>query len=144
MTDLTPGEKITAENADGWIEWHGGENPVGDAVVEVKCRDGSTGVDTGSFWNWSSYYAPIIAYRVVAPAPEKTPPGGEDRLQSREIMLATLTTTPAGPDYAAHGKEMEAFLQEVADGLPGIRVAHRFSASQGRARAILSKLRGEA
>lgn len=58
---------------DGWIEWAGGKQPIGDDVlIEVKLRDGTIYNDTGSELAWSHdrhrKYADtdIIAYRVVS------------------------------------------------------------------------------
>lgn len=56
---------------DGWIEWDGGECPVGpNAVVEVKLRSGSgyQGWQAKTF-DWPHLGMPldIIAYRVVKP-----------------------------------------------------------------------------
>lgn len=57
-------------DADGWIEWHGGECPLApEASTEVRLRgfaEGVAGVRMASNWDWTtrSHY-PIIAYRVV-------------------------------------------------------------------------------
>lgn len=60
-------------NSDGWIEWHGGENPVPGKVVE--CRLAATGIPdmppiASECMNWAGDIpgaASIIAYRVVTP-----------------------------------------------------------------------------
>lgn len=54
-----------------WIEWDGGEQPVGNYVmVEMKFRDGviETGDAIEYFWSWDEYVPEydIVAYRVVS------------------------------------------------------------------------------
>jgi hypothetical protein len=54
---------------DGWIEWHGGERPVGRLTnVMVKYRDGIRETHQASLFFWDHKNTPkdIIAYRVVA------------------------------------------------------------------------------
>ena len=54
-------------DADGWIEWNGGECPVAErCAVEVKLRGGSrdTGVAEVFYWPHSNESYDIIAYRV--------------------------------------------------------------------------------
>ena len=42
-----------APDADGWIEWNGGECPVGDGDrIDVKFSDGDEFFDVGSDWGW--------------------------------------------------------------------------------------------
>ena len=67
-----------APDADGWIEWNGGECPVGDdVVVDVKTRDGEIEFDPAYFWNWSHEKSSciqdkqIIAYRLHNPEQAK-------------------------------------------------------------------------
>lgn len=66
---------MTAPDADGWIEWSGGECPVGIfTFVQVRFRNGGEGVGPAGHWvdRWSdrwSHYGPlrsedIVAYRV--------------------------------------------------------------------------------
>jgi hypothetical protein len=68
----------------GWVEWHGGENPVPGQVVE--CRLAATGIPdvpaiASEYMNWAGDIpgaASIIAYRVVTPAaPTPADGGGE-------------------------------------------------------------------
>lgn len=65
-------------DADGWIEWHGGENPVPGRYVDMRFRLGdwaSGQSDSHPFvrrWSWSPdkrSSRDIIAYRIV-PTPE--------------------------------------------------------------------------
>lgn len=67
-----------APDADGWIEWNGGECPVGeDVVVEIKTRDGEIQLDQAYGWNWSHEEGSpvkdrqIIAYRINKPEQAK-------------------------------------------------------------------------
>lgn len=56
-------------DADGWIEWHGGENPVGHGVeVEVRSRQGEWKAMSQNIpWKLYADIADIIAYRVSRP-----------------------------------------------------------------------------
>ena len=67
-----------APDADGWIEWEGGESPVGeDVVIEIKTRDGEIQLDKAYLWNWSHEEGSpvkdrqIIAYRLHKPEQAK-------------------------------------------------------------------------
>lgn len=70
-SDVVSGQATTAPDADGWIEWSGGECPViVDDVVEVKFRDGvSSDAGKAMGWRWEHYgnTADIIAYRLHQP-----------------------------------------------------------------------------
>jgi hypothetical protein len=51
---------------DGWISWSGGENPVGDAVVDVKFKGGGLGCWAASEPSWAEFWrSDIIAFRLV-------------------------------------------------------------------------------
>lgn len=67
---------MTTPDADGWIEWSGGECPVaGEVVVDIrfavsrhgKQYDDKIGVDPLN-WEWQHGKAPldIVAYRVLS------------------------------------------------------------------------------
>ena len=59
-----------APDADGWIEWKGGECPVGEGDrVDVKFSDGDEFFDVSSFWSWGADAGGcnIIAYRPHKP-----------------------------------------------------------------------------
>ena len=86
-----------------WIEWHGGENPAGDALVEIRLRNGCTTTETASGFPWDHDeimpYADIIAYRLVsAPAVVGE---GEVRdavhawLREDATLAAQMTMTPS-------------------------------------------------
>jgi hypothetical protein len=60
------------EGDDGWIKWHGGENPVGQSVVVRKYRDGLIGAplstrEAGTRWQHTGDDGDIIAYRPTSP-----------------------------------------------------------------------------
>lgn len=64
-------QQVKGPADDGWIEWAGGECPVGvEQMVEVRWRDRATDIDLAGFYDWfvqnGEYSASdIIAYRVV-------------------------------------------------------------------------------
>lgn len=62
-----PGAKPSTD-ADGWIEWNGGECPVsGNTIVQIKMRDGVKDRDLAKSYSWSNFGidGDIIAYRIV-------------------------------------------------------------------------------
>jgi len=68
---MTAASNLTDE---GWIEWHGGENPVPGARVEAKYRKGKNHSAESNWLSWAHPWSSegdeqdIIAYRVVTPA----------------------------------------------------------------------------
>lgn len=63
-----------APDADGWIEWKGGECPVGeDDRIDIKFSDGDELFDAGSNWDWGvdAGRCNIIAYRLHKPEQSK-------------------------------------------------------------------------
>ena len=63
-----------APDADGWIEWKGGECPVGEGDrIDVKFSDGDEFFDVGSDWGWDvdAGGCNIIAYRLHKPEQAK-------------------------------------------------------------------------
>ena len=57
-------------DANGWIEWKGGECPVGeDDLIDVKFSDGDSvfGVDSDWDWSYDADICNIIAYRLHKP-----------------------------------------------------------------------------
>lgn len=63
-----------APDADGWIEWKGGECPVGeDDLIDVKFSDGDSffGVDNAWDWSYDHDICNIIAYRLHKPEQAK-------------------------------------------------------------------------
>lgn len=69
--DTGAGKTASAADADGWIEWAGGECPVdSDAIVEVKYRKPNlyqfNNDRAGDFtWSHDGFGGDIIAYRLV-------------------------------------------------------------------------------
>ncbi len=70
------------QKAAGWIEWHGGENPIPGKQCEVLLKRAYARTTRSENWSWTHHgnYADIIAYRVVQPeyvdlGPEDFPPG---------------------------------------------------------------------
>ena len=69
----------TAEpDVDGWIEWHGGDDPVSpQALVLVRWRKGheTTEPQPAGIYSWHHCddYNDIVAYRLVQPAPKYRP-----------------------------------------------------------------------
>ena len=65
ITDRPP-----APDADGWIEWHGGECPVpADTLVNVQLGTGFKPIPTrANIWNWrvKTGNTRIAAYRIAA------------------------------------------------------------------------------
>lgn len=75
---LAASQAPTAD-ADGWIEWHGGECPVPEvALVEVKYRNEKSyhikGINAAGKWNWQhdDHNGDIIAYRLHQPQDANT------------------------------------------------------------------------
>lgn len=57
-------------DADGWIEWSGGECPVdGESIVDVEFNSGNifSGVAKGLSWRHEWKYSNVIAYRLHKP-----------------------------------------------------------------------------
>ena len=53
---------------DGWIEWHGGDCPVGEDVwVHYRWRDGTTGFTHAGWLSWPHEQADwdIVAYKIM-------------------------------------------------------------------------------
>lgn len=77
-SDAGAGKTASAADADGWIDWHGGECPVdSDAIVEVKYRKPSqlhfNNNRAGDFaWSHDGNSGDIIAYRLVQQHEVKT------------------------------------------------------------------------
>lgn len=66
---------IGRPDADGWMPWSGGENPIGKYdVVEIKRRDGTRVIDAAHKFDWlhsprRSDPSDIIAFRLAPTAP---------------------------------------------------------------------------
>lgn len=58
------------EDADGWIEWKGGDCPIPDGtkhIVKFRCGEVSSIDDTTESWGWGAGNGShnIIAYKIV-------------------------------------------------------------------------------
>lgn len=81
---VAPVEPAPPADADGWIEWAGGECPVPDGtLIDVRYRDGEDVCEvpanemaksprdaSEAFWLHDGLNVDIVAYRVVDPAPK--------------------------------------------------------------------------
>ena len=53
------------QDADGWIEWKGGECPVDkDARIDIRMTGGKTYYDTDTHWGWNANLFKITHYRL--------------------------------------------------------------------------------
>lgn len=85
---------IGRPDADGWMPWSGGENPVPGQMVEVKLRYGSQRVPQESDGlRWRSRDNPdpwdIIAFRLVSAEPDRAEGGERDYPMEFEAWWAT-------------------------------------------------------
>jgi hypothetical protein len=102
---------------EGWIDWHGGENPVPGLVVQVQWRDQSARYtpddeSCSDEWKWGHHdmYCDIIAYRVVTPAALSAIEGGGGALQPS----ASVPTEQAdGGVVATHSELVEALRRQT-------------------------------
>jgi len=85
---------------EGWIEWHGGENPVPCPIVETRRRDGLFSESCASdliFWDHQGRGSDIIAYRVVTPAPSALQPSASVPAEQADGGgPADVSATPLG------------------------------------------------
>jgi len=82
-----------ALDADVWIEWDGWKCPVdGDAVVDIKTRDGEIEFDEAYFWNCSHEQGSCIRDRqIIAYRLHKTEQSGAtDKLSSEAVSAAKI------------------------------------------------------
>lgn len=109
-----------APDADGWIEWRGGESPVArGTMLDLRHRDGelTVGVSAGvmrnfgerdassSYWVNDNYEGDIIAYRLHKPEQEKPEPAqAEEAKPTIEQLAADYRNAK---DFAEH-KQKEA------------------------------------
>lgn len=77
-----------APDADGWIEWDGGECPVeDDAIIDIRFRDGHEERGAGAGWDWEhSGGWDIIAYRLHKPEQECA----TNKLSSEAVSAAKI------------------------------------------------------
>ena len=63
----SPGARDPQPDADGWINWYGGECPVSDeTIIEVKFKSGVAGSGEGFAYCWDHRDTPsdIASYRI--------------------------------------------------------------------------------
>ncbi len=103
------------QKAAGWVEWHGGENPIPGKRCEYMLRSGFSTIRPSDDLEWSvdMESADIIAYRVVEPEwvdlePEDVPPmtvfrGAGEKGDSGWCMITSCSRT--GIRYWRNGFE---------------------------------------
>lgn len=116
------GKTASADDADGWIEWAGGECPVdGDAIVEVKYRKPSplnfNNDRAGDFsWSHHGFGGDIIAYRLQQPHEVKT--AGidvqRDAVKSNDAQLEADLNDCIGQGIQADENARNALLVDMA------------------------------
>lgn len=116
----------TAPDADGWIEWKGGECPVGgDVMVVCKARTGkelSNGKKIKAsilLWRHTGGMADIIAYRLHKPEQAKSTAVGDDETnlaakEELEAMEHKPTIEQLAADYR-NAKDCADRKQQEAD-----------------------------
>lgn len=70
LNNIKPVEDINSAVKNIWITWTGGECPVDDnQMVEIKCKDLSTGIHKASYYIWTNDddddSGDIVAYRII-------------------------------------------------------------------------------
>lgn len=113
-----------APDADGWIEWNGGECPVGEGVVvEIKARDGEIQLDQAYGWNWSHEKGSpvkdrqIIAYRLHKPETEITHESDHRTMEMPKPTIEQLAADYRNAKDCAERKQQEADAAKAdADG----------------------------
>ena len=129
-----------------WIEWNGGECPVGEDVkVDARFRRGSvvTNMEAG-YWNWEhpchddDAGSDVIAYRLAVPS--ELPEGNRD-------AESALTRQPGGTHYRDSAIQPVQFIEANKLGfLEGciIKRAARHDKPTGKGREDIEKIIHEA
>lgn len=120
--DTGAGKTASAADADGWIEWAGGECPVdGDAIVEVRYRKTNPyqfNNDRAGDFTWSHHGidGDIIAYRLQQPHEVKT--AGidvqRDAVKSNDAQLESDLNDCIGQGIQADENARNALLVDMA------------------------------
>lgn len=103
--------------ADGWIEWKGGECPVGEGDrIDVKFSDGDEFFDVSSYWGWGADAGccNIIAYRLHKPEQAK-PEFCESVMRSIPETTAKPTIEQLAADYRNRKDYAERKQKEADD-----------------------------
>lgn len=123
---------------EGWVEWHGGENPVSGAVVQVLLQyeraeqDASDSPAPSDEWDWDhkeDAECRIVAYRVVTPAPSTVDRALFDEMV--EALAAVMDNMPVAAEWA-NGVSTVQYSDQEWDEL---------RAASDLARAVLAKAR---
>ena len=104
-----------APDADGWIEWNGGDCPVGEGDrIDVKFSDGDEFFDVGSKWGWDvdAGACNVIAYRLHKQQPK--PEFCESVMRSIPEPEAQPTIEQLAADYR-NAKDFAERKQKEAD-----------------------------
>ena len=134
QTLLSPAEYFhfyPARDADGWIEWKGGECPVeDDAVIDIRFRDGNEERGVHADWDWEhSGGGDIIAYRLHKPEQKKPDPAQVEEAKPTIEQLAADYRNKL--DYANRKQdeadkanmESDAALSQLEDAIAAIGFA---------------------
>ena len=104
-------------DADGWVEWGGGECPVGeDDRIDVKFSDCDTLFDVDSNWDWGGDVdmCNIIAYRLHKPEQSK-PEFCESVMRSIPEPIAKPTIEQLAADYRNAKSHAERLQKEAGE-----------------------------
>lgn len=113
-----------APDADGWIEWSGGECPVGkDSRIDAKFSDGDELFGVSSDWDWGvdAGRCNIIAYRLHKPEQSK-PEFCESVMRSIPEPIAKPTIEQLAVDYR-NAKDYANRKQQEADAAKAVAEA---------------------
>ena len=104
-----------APDADGWIEWSGGECPVDkDARIDIRMTGGKTYYDTDTHWGWNADSFKITHYRLHKPEQAK-PEFCESVMRSIPDVETKPTIEQLAADYRNAKDYAESKQQEADD-----------------------------
>ena len=104
-----------AREADGWIEWSGGECPVDkDARIDIRMTGGTTHYDTDTHWGWNADSFKITHYRLHKPE-QSNPEFCESMMGSIPEPTAKPTIEQLAADYRSAKDYAERKQQEADD-----------------------------
>lgn len=116
MSEAPTTSPDTGGEADGWIEWTGGENPAAAREVFIKMRGYGAPSPTELRadlldWHWRSSHrgADIIAYRLATPTPRKAE-GVWERVDLRNQVAHIIVQKVLQEDY---DDLVEGYLDEI-------------------------------
>lgn len=101
-------------DADGWIEWGGGECPVDKyARIDIRMTGGTTHYDTDTHWGWNADSFKITHYRLHKPQ-KSEPQYCESVTRSIPEPIAAPTIEQLASDYR-NAKDYADCKQQEAD-----------------------------